>query len=724
MSRLVVHRSVVFASLLLLLPSAGCSGASNTDLPDARFEIPDGSRRDAGTFVRPDAGPHDGGDLCGVEDCTNGLDDDCNGVIDCACRPTETRSCFGGTAATRGVGACHDGTMICGDGLEFGTWGDCAGDVLPAPAEVCDPVGVDENCNGAVNEGCDCHDGDPPVACGSDVGECAAGTQACVGGHLGECTGAVGPAAEICDGLDNDCDGMVDQSLSRPCGSDVGECRPGAQACIAGTWETCAGGQDPTPEVCDGLDNDCNGMTDESLTRACGSAVGACRAGMQSCGAGVWSTCAGETLPSVETCNNVDDDCDGMVDDGVTRACGSSAGICRPGTQTCTAGVFGTCAGGITPGVETCDGVLDENCDGTVDEGCGCVSGATRACGSSTGSCRPGSQTCTTGGMWGTCTGGVGPTPEVCNGADDDCDGMVDEGGICPTSPPIATCGAAVTARVLSTVTVSGTGSDPDGGAVTYRWTVLSRPTGSTSMPTAPTSATTTFYLDASGAFQLQLCVTDDEGVMACCTVNVTSTPPGAIHAELSWSTAYGDVDQHLLNVTRVADAGWFTTDDCYFANPAPDWAPAGAASNPTLDLDDTDGFGPENTTITLTPSTGTYTVGVHFYCSHSIGRTITPGDGPTVATVRVFCDGALIATYSGINLNRTDDWVTVASVDYPSCAGRSINRRSNGTSLLPAGLAARHCEINCAVDGDCPTGERCALVGGGGPPRYSCIRR
>jgi hypothetical protein len=244
------------------------------------------------------------------------------------------------------------------------------------------------------------------------------------------------------------------------------------------------------------------------------------------------------------------------------------------------------------------------------------------------------------------------------------------------------------------------------------------------STPTTPTSATTTFYLDASGSYTLQLCVTDDEMTTTCCTVTVTSTPPGGLHWELSWDTAYGDVDQHVLNVTRVADAGWFTTDDCHWANPTPDWGPAGAAANPTLDIDDTDGYGPENTTITTSPASGTYTAGIHYYCSHSLGRgTVAPGDGPTDGTMRVYCDGALIATYTGLHLSETDDWITVASVDYPSCVGRSIDRASNGSSLLPAGLASRHCVMTCTADRDCPTGERCALVGGGGPPRYQCIR-
>jgi hypothetical protein len=347
-----------------------------------------------------------------------------------------------------------------------------------------------------------------------------------------------------------------------------------------------------------------------------------------------------------------------------------------------------------------------------------------RTCGTDTGECAFGMQTCDASGMWGACAGGIGPSTEVCDGRDNDCDGSADEGGICPTAPPTAMCGAAVTAEVLTTVTLSGSGADPDGGIVTYRWSVVSRPAGSTSTPATPTSATTTFFLDAAGGYVLRLCVTDDEMTMTCCDVAITATAPGVLHVEVAWSTVYGDVDSHLLNVTRVPDAGWFTTDDCYYANPGPDWGAAGATANPTLDRDDTDGYGPENTTIDLAPAAGRYHVGVHYYCQHSIGRgMVGAGDGPTEATVRIYCDGALIATYDRIALAETDDWVTVASVDYPGCTGRSINRRTNGTSILPAGLAPRHCEISCTRDGDCPSGERCLLVGGGGPPRYACYR-
>ncbi|MBL8683179.1 MAG: peptidoglycan DD-metalloendopeptidase family protein [Myxococcales bacterium] len=92
-----------------------------------------------------------------------------------------------------------------------------------------------------------------------------------------------------------------------------------------------------------------------------------------------------QCVPSGETCNNRDDDCDGRVDDGISRACytgpagTAGRGICRQGTQTCSAGSFGACAGQVVPRAETCNR-MDDDCDGMVDEGvCQMDAGATDA---------------------------------------------------------------------------------------------------------------------------------------------------------------------------------------------------------------------------------------------------------------------------------------------------------------------------------------------------------
>ncbi|MBC8071192.1 MAG: hypothetical protein IAG13_22895, partial [Deltaproteobacteria bacterium] len=134
--------------------------------------------------------------------------------------------------------------------------------------------------------------GDPSAPTGMDDGDPTAG-------------------GEVCNGLDDDGDGEIDENVPElACG--IGTCEVTLAGCEGGVPAQCFPGS-PGVESCNGLDDDCDGSSDEELVQACASA---CGAGSQSCTGGAWSACDAPP-PQAEACNIVDDDCNGGVDDGV-----------------------------------------------------------------------------------------------------------------------------------------------------------------------------------------------------------------------------------------------------------------------------------------------------------------------------------------------------------------------------------------------------------------------
>lgn len=188
-----------------------------------------------------------------AEDC-NSADDDCDGEIDEGLERVCRTSC--------GVGAetCQDGQ-----------WVGCSAPI-PVPEE-CN--GLDDDCNGAADDGIEClcqWDPDPEknqvAFCQSTPLTCGVGLSICQpDGQWGPCT-FYANAPESCNGWDDDCDGIEDGMVEQcgdPLHAGIGVCVLGERTCTSGTWTDCIGAVDPTDEICNELDDDCDGETDEDL---------------------------------------------------------------------------------------------------------------------------------------------------------------------------------------------------------------------------------------------------------------------------------------------------------------------------------------------------------------------------------------------------------------------------------------------------------------------------
>ena len=396
-------------------------------------------------------------------------------------------------------GECEYGRQTCRPmpqgGSEWGVWNDgpdrtggttddvwieggCIEAIAPA-TETCD--GLDNNCDGRADEGLKrmCWSG-PSNADGTPQNwlvmnnpsnpetPCRTGIELCESGVWSGCQNEILPSTEVCDSLDNDCDGLIDdnpEGQGAQCGlTDAGTCDYGTFQCD-GADLICIDPRLPQTEECDGVDNDCDGEVDEGLLRPCESE---CGSGFETCDSGDWINCSAQQ-PVEEVCDAEDNDCDGQVDEGLECSCppefvgalvpcahnpqltcGEGFMECRCLDEQCTTTAFSDCMAmcafqpveqgvcdptGGDPMPEECD-AWDNDCDGEIDERLqsACYSGPPGTQG--VGSCQEGVMRCADG-RWGSNVGGVlvdgicagesVPAEEVCDRIDNDCDGDIDE---------------------------------------------------------------------------------------------------------------------------------------------------------------------------------------------------------------------------------------------------------------------------------------------------------
>jgi hypothetical protein len=410
----------------------------------------------------------------GATEICDGVDQDCDGEIDEGVKTTYYHD-----GDRDGYGDLDDTTQACTKPdnyfLDNTDCDDTDDNIHPGATETCD--GADQDCNGLVDDDATDMSTYYLDADGDGYG-IAQSTQACtlpagyanVADDCDDTEETVNPGrTEICDGLDNNCDTVVDEGYvdtdndgEKDCldddddgdgDLDTTDCKPLDATIHAGAEEICGNNID---EDCDGQDEVCYELQD---------ADGDTFKEDVDCDDNNDKVYPGAT----ELCDGLDNDCDDppQIDENwdVGEICYSTGdGACRTeGVKVCDTEYRTKCnAVDGTPTTEICINGIDEDCDGTADDGCQCTPNDKQQCGSTdVGECEYGEQTCAANGIWGSCIGATEPVAEVCNNnRDEDCDGTPDNG--CDSECPIGDVNGDCSLTVSDLIVIANNILNPD----------------------------------------------------------------------------------------------------------------------------------------------------------------------------------------------------------------------------------------------------------------------